>query len=199
MRSSLLFSSCFAAGILIGQIDGFPVYLAQDNMGMYLLYVLIILVGINIGGDTKVFRKVLQVGWQTFLVPLFIIIGTLVGIGLTGLLITDLSVMDSFAIGAGFGYYSLSSVIIRQMGGETLGVLALLTNIIREVSTILFTPAMIKIFGKLAPIASGGATAMDTTLPVIQKNLGSRYAVIAVISGLVLSILVPIIVPLFLT
>ena len=168
-------------------------------MGMYLLYVLIILVGINIGGDTKVFRKVLQVGWQTFLVPLFIIIGTLVGIGLTGLLITDLSVMDSFAIGAGFGYYSLSSVIIRQMGGETLGVLALLTNIIREVSTILFTPAMIKIFGKLAPIASGGATAMDTTLPVIQKNLGSRYAVIAVISGLVLSILVPIIVPLFLT
>ena len=133
------------------------------------------------------------------LVPLSVVIGTLLGIGLTSLLITELSIMDSFAIGAGFGYYSLSSVLITQISGETLGVLSLLTNLIREVGTILFAPLLVKVFGKLAPIASGGATSMDTTLPVIQKYSGSNYAVTAVINGLILSFLVPILVPIFLT
>lgn len=197
MKSSLLFFSCFTAGILLGRIDHFPDGIINGNFELYLLYFLIFLVGINIGGDTNILKKIIKVDLKYLLVPFLIIIGTFVGIGLTSVLVKDISLMDALAVGAGFGYYSLSSVLITQLSGETLGVLALLTNIIREVGTILFTPILVKIFGKISPIASGGATAMDTTLPVIQKYSGSKYAVIALISGIILSILVPVIVPLF--
>jgi len=54
----------------------------------------------------------------------------------------------------------------------------------------------VKFFGKLSPIASGGATSMDTTLPVIAKFSGREYAVISVFSGVVLTILVPFIITL---
>ncbi|MBN2047332.1 MAG: LysO family transporter, partial [Anaerolineaceae bacterium] len=44
--------------------------------------------------------------------------------------------------------------------------------------------------------ASAGATAMDTTLPVIQKHAGKEYTLIAVYSGVILSLSVPILIPL---
>ena len=103
------------------------------------------------------------------------------------------------AVGAGFGYYSLSSVFITQLHSQSLGVVALLSNIFREVATLLATPLLVSYFGKLAGIASGGATAMDTTLPVISRYSGQSYAIIAVFSGIVLTILVPFLVTFILT
>jgi uncharacterized membrane protein YbjE (DUF340 family) len=63
----------------------------------------------------------------------------------------------------------------------------------------LLTPILVKYFGNLAGIASGGATAMDTTLPVITRYSGKSYAVVAVFSGIVLTILVPFLVTFILT
>ena len=103
------------------------------------------------------------------------------------------------AVGAGFGYYSLSSVFITQLHSHSLGVVALLSNIFREVATLLATPILVSYFGNLAGIASGGATAMDTTLPIISKYSGKEYAIIAVFSGIVLTILVPFLVTVILT
>lgn len=95
------------------------------------------------------------------------------------------------AVGAGFGYYSLSSIFITEISGPTLGVIALLSNILRELVTLLASPLFAKYFGKLAPITSGGATSMDTTLPIIVQSSGKEYAIISVFSGIVLTILVP--------
>jgi uncharacterized membrane protein YbjE (DUF340 family) len=78
-------------------------------------------------------------------------------------------------------------------------VVALLSNIFREVATLLTTPILVRYFGKLAGIASGGATAMDTTLPVISRYSGKEYAIIALFSGIVLTILVPFLVTFILT
>jgi len=74
--------------------------------------------------------------------------------------------------------------------------MALISNISREIFTLIATPILVKFFGKLSPIASGGATSMDTTLPVIAKFSGREYAVISVFSGVVLTILVPFIITL---
>jgi uncharacterized membrane protein YbjE (DUF340 family) len=104
---------------------------------------------------------------------------------------------EALAIGSGFGYYSLSSIMISRLSGETLGVVALLANIMREMTTLLLTPLLAR-YGKLAPIAAGGATAMDTTLPIITRFSGSEYGVVGVFSGLVLSIIVPFLVAFFL-
>jgi uncharacterized membrane protein YbjE (DUF340 family) len=105
---------------------------------------------------------------------------------------------ECLAIGSGFGYYSLSSIYITKISGEVLGVVALLSNIIREVITLIASPVLVKYFGKLAPIASGGATSMDTTLPIITRYSGKEFAVTSVFSGTVLTIIVPFMVTLFL-
>jgi len=84
--------------------------------------------------------------------------------------------------------------LIAQISGETLGVIALLSNIIREITTILITPVLARYCGNLAPIASGGATSMDTTLPIITKFTGKEYAMISVFSGIILTILAPLLI-----
>jgi uncharacterized membrane protein YbjE (DUF340 family) len=97
-------------------------------------------------------------------------------------------------VGAGFGYYSLASVLIAHIGGKTLGVIALLANMAREFITLIGTPLLARYFGRLAPIASGGATCMDTTLPVITRFVGTEYAVISVVNGVVLTALAPLLI-----
>jgi uncharacterized membrane protein YbjE (DUF340 family) len=80
-----------------------------------------------------------------------------------------------------------------------VGVIALLANISREIITLLFTPLFVKIFGKLAPISAGGATSMDTTLPIISRFSGHDYAIVSVVHGTILTILVPFLVSFILT
>jgi uncharacterized membrane protein YbjE (DUF340 family) len=73
-------------------------------------------------------------------------------------------------------------------------VIALLSNVMRELATILMAPLLARHFGKLAPIASGGATSMDTTLPIITRCVGAEYAMVSVFSGIVLTVLAPILI-----
>ena len=128
------------------------------------------------------------------LVPLTTIAGTLLGVGIVSFFLPEIDLRESLAVGAGFGYYSLSSIIITQIVSPALGVIALLSNITREIITLLFIPIMAKYLGKLAPVTSGGATSMDTTLPIITRYCGKQYAIISVFHGTILTILVPVIV-----
>ena len=50
---------------------------------------------------------------------------------------------------------------------------------------------MAKWFGPLAPISSGGATTMDTTLPIITQTIGQRYVVLSIFHGFVTDFSVP--------
>jgi uncharacterized membrane protein YbjE (DUF340 family) len=133
------------------------------------------------------------------IVPIITIIGTTIGVLFVSSIITTISFKDLLAVGYGFGYYSLSSIFITELRGEELGVVALLANVMREVITLLAAPVFVVIFGKIAPIAAGGATSMDTTLPIISKCSGKEYAVISLFHGIVLTVLVPFLVTLILT
>ena len=102
-----------------------------------------------------------------------------------------------WANGSGFGYYSLSSIFITEYRGAELGTIALTTNIIREIITLLGAAVLVRCFGKLAPICSGGATTMDTTLPVITRFSGKEYVIIAIFHGFVVDFSVPFLVTFF--
>ncbi len=196
MIGSIIIILFFAAGVFAG-IKGFSLdFLNIDDPSIYALYLLMFLVGIGIGSDANVWNILKKMNLKILLVPFAVIAGTLSGTYICSFFLKDMNALDSMAIGAGFGYYSLSSIIISKIRNETLGVIALLANISREIFTLLATPFLVKYFGKLAPIASGGATSMDTTLPVIAKYSGKEYAVISVFSGVVLTILVPFIITL---
>jgi len=198
MKKSIIMLIFFLIGIIFGMKSLLGKFIGKVDISLYALYVLLFLVGIGIGGDNRIWKIVKNVNIKIFLVPLSVIIGTLLFVGPLSFFIPGISLRDSLAIVSGFGYYSLSSVLITQLRNETLGVIALLSNITREIVTLLLTPLMVKYFGKLAPIASGGATSMDTTLPIITKFTGKEYAMISVFNGIILTLIVPFLITLIL-
>jgi uncharacterized membrane protein YbjE (DUF340 family) len=191
MRGTLLIISFFTVGFLLGISGKLPQNLVSSDWSTYTLYILMFLAGVGIGADRQSWQVISAIHLKIFLVPAGIIVGTFTGVTLVAQLLPSLQLREVLAVGAGFGYYSLSSIFISELHSQTLGVIALVSNIFREIFTLLFAPILVKYFGKLAGIASGGATSMDTTLPVISKYSGREYAVISLFSGIVLTILVP--------
>jgi hypothetical protein len=99
--------------------------------------------------------------------------------------------VDTLAVRAGSAT-TISSVADRQLSGRTRASCAAVDHL--GWSLPLCTPLLVRCFGKLAPIMSGGATAMDTTLPVIAKFSGREMTFVAVISGLVLTLATPVLI-----
>ncbi len=198
MKGSLIILSFFALGLIGGIFSLFPEWLLNEDLTTYALFVLMFLVGVSIGSDKGAFSVIRKMNLKILLVPSLVVVGSLSGTALISFLLHDIGVREAMAVGAGFGYYSLSSIFISEISGQELGVVALLSNIFREIITLLSVPFLVRYFGKLSGIASGGATAMDTTLPVIVKFTGKEYGIIAIFSGIILTILVPILVTLIL-
>lgn len=194
MKGSGAVLAVFAAGIFAGAQSRLPSFLNQPALSLYALYLLLFLVGVGMGANREAWEMLRRLNWRILGVPLGVIAGTLAGVGLFSLLLPEMTLRQALAVGAGFGYYSLSSILITQLHGETLGVIALLANILREIGTLLLTPWLVQRWGKLAAAAAGGATAMDTTLPVIARYAGSDTAIIAFCSGVILTLLVPVLV-----
>lgn len=195
MKGSLIILAFFVVGILLGFTRFLPEVLIENDFSMYALYALMLFVGISIGADTSALSVIKKVKYKILLVPASVIIGSLIGAFAVSFFL-PYKLNELFGVASGFGYYSLSSLILKDICGTEVATLALLSNIFREVGTLLLAPLMVLAFGKLAPIASGGATAMDSTLPIIITASGKEYAMISVFSGIVLTILVPFIVPL---
>ena len=196
MKSSLIIILFFLAGIILGQTGILPEEISFDRLSIIVLYVLMIFIGLSFGSDPRLPEILRSVSLKIMLVPVSTIIGTFLGILLYNWLIPGVGLKDSLAIGAGFGYYSLSGVLITQFSGEGMGTLALLANIIREVISLLFAPVFSRYFGKTAPVSAAGATSMDTTLPVILKASGKEYLIVSLVHGVALTIMVPFIIAL---
>lgn len=194
MKTSLIILLFFAVGVLAGTLDFLPAALNGKDLSTWALYLLMFLVGISIGADDRALEALKSHGLKLFLVPLATIIGTFAGVAAIHLATTNLLLGESMAVGAGFGYYSLSSIIIGELHSEALGVTALLANVMREIITLLLAPFFVLWFGKLSPISAGGATSMDTTLPIITRASGNEFAIVSLFHGMVLTILVPLLV-----
>lgn len=199
MKGSLLIVSFFVIGALLGWAGWLPSFLLENDHTMYALYALMFLVGVSLGSDNKLKEIVRGIHIRIFLVPLATIVGTLAGSVVACLFLSRLSLTDCLAVGSGFGYYSLSSVFITQYKGAELGTIALTSNILREIMTLLFAPVLVMWFGRLAPICAGGATTMDTTLPVITRYSGKDLVFVSIFHGFVVDFSVPFLVTFFCT
>ena len=129
--------------------------------------------------------------------PICTVVGTLAGAALASPLLHTVPPADAMAVGAGFGYYSLSSIFISELRSVELGTVALLCNVLRELFTLLAAPWVAGRFGPLAAISSGGATTFDTTLPILTRVAGPQYAVVAIFHGCVTDFSVPFLVTFF--
>lgn len=195
LRGSLVIVAFFVAGVLAGLC--LPPRTLPAGASTAVLYLLMYCVGITLGHDETLARRVRRLDPRLALLPLATAVGTLAGAALVTPLLGVWSVTDSLAVGAGFGYYSLSSIFIADMRGPELATIALLCNVMRELFTLLAAPLVARWVGPLAAVSIGGATTFDTTLPVITRAAGAPYAVVSIFHGCVLDFSVPFLVTLF--
>jgi len=203
MKDSLLVLAFFFAGVIAGHQEWLPLSLARSDASLWVLYALLFAAGMGVGFDLKALAVVRHIRGRILLAPLGVVGGSLCGSAgawavLNLWLPQGMALPDALAVGAGFGYYSLAAVIITQAGDAALGSVALLSNMIRELTVLILAPLLLRLAGRLGPVLGAGAAAMDTCLPVIVRSSGERYAIVAVFSGVVLTLLVPVLVPFFL-
>ena len=195
MKGSLIILSFFAAGLLLGVYRVLPASWLDYDYSFYVLAALMFSVGFSLGHQPDTIQQFRRIHSRVLFLPLMTIVGTWLGVVVISFF-SERSVFDFLAVGSGFGYYSLSSILITEYKGIELGTIALLANILREIITLLFAPVMVKYFGKLAPIAAGGATTMDTTLPIIIRTSGKEFSVVSIYHGFVMDLSVPFLVTL---
>lgn len=186
--------------LMLGLLCGFFVFppemiAVMDTVMSYALAILIFSVGIEVGTNKTVFRKIREYNVRILVIPFGVAAASIAGAVLVGLLF-GMPVNESAAIGSGFGFYSISAVIMRELGGAQLGTIAFLTHMLRELLSFLVIPFVARYFGRYAAIAPSGATAMDTTLPAIARATDEETALMAVVSGVVLTGLAPVLMPL---
>lgn len=197
MKGSFVLLFMFCLGVFVGH--KFPDFFQTGyDSGALILFLLMFFVGVHLGSSREFLDILRNTGFKIVEIPIITISGTLAGMLILSLFPVDFSLKELLAVGSGFGYYSLSSMIISRISGEMLAVVALLSNILREIISIILTPLLVKYFGSASPIVSAGATSMDTALPVIARFAGSDYVFPAVFNGIVLTLLVPFLVVFFL-
>ena len=199
MKGSLIVILFFCVGCIMGALNKFQ--FDTHTISMYILYALMLQVGVSIGSKTIISH----LHPKMLLIPLGTIIGTLLFSALASILVSQWSVFDCMAVGSGFAYYSLSSILITQFKEPSiglqlateLGTIALLTNIFREMMALLGTPLIKKYFGKLAPISAAGVNSMDVLLPSISRYSGKEMIPIAILHGILIDMSVPVFVSFF--
>ncbi|WP_300694545.1 lysine exporter LysO family protein [uncultured Bacteroides sp.] len=198
MKGSLIIVGFFIAGTLCGVCLLIPAdFITDSRISFYALCALMFCVGISIGNDPQTLKNFRSLNPRLVFLPVMTILGTLAGSAAVNLILTHRSLTDCLAVGSGFGYYSLSSIFITEYKGAELGTIALLANISREILTLLAAPLLAHWFGKLAPISAGGATSMDTTLPIITRTSGQQFVVVSIFHGFIVDFSVPFLVTLF--
>ncbi len=199
MKGSLIIVAFFILGIVCGVMHWMPDLSALGNVSFLTLCALLFCVGVTVGNNTAMLKTFRQLDPRLMLLPLMTIVGTLSATAVASLGLPHRGLTDCLAIGSGFGYYSLSSIFITQYRGPELGTVALLANIIREVFTLLGAPLLVRYFGPLSPISCGGATTMDTTLPIITRCSGQEFVILSLFHGFLVDFSVPFLVTFFCT
>ena len=197
MKGSLIIVSFFALGILCGLFNWIPSEWLSNDLSFYALCGLMFSVGLSIGHDPQTIQNFRSLNPRLMLLPVGTILGTLTAVALVSFLFSHRTMTECMAVGSGFGYYSLSSIFITEYKGAELGTVALLSNIAREIITLLCAPLLVHWFGNLAPISSGGATTMDTTLPIITQCAGQKFVIVSIFHGFVVDFSVPFLVTFF--
>ena len=203
MKSSFVTLGFFLVGCMAG--TQFMVNFDVHEASICVLYFLMILIGISLGSNENLKELISQLTPKMLLVPLATVTGTVIFSAIGGFLLSRWSAFDCMAVGSGFAYYSVSSILITQLKTASMGVqiatelgtIALLSNIFREMFALIGTPLIRRYFGYLAPISAAGIGSSDISLAVITKYCGMNAVPIAIIHGLLINVTMPFFVSFF--
>lgn len=196
MKESFIVLFFFISGIIIGHIELVPgPPIIYEELATWIVYFMLLSVGITMGINSQAWKVIQSLKGKILLVPLGILGGTILGAIVSWLILQDISLKDLIAIASGLGYYSLSSMLVTQFTTPDLGALTLLVNIAREIIAMTLAPLFIRLAGELGPLSVAAASS-EVCIPIIARTSGELNTILAIFSGAVLTVCVPIIITL---
>lgn len=181
-------------GIVCGQLFFTPnIVEFFSGISDYALWLLMFCVGISVGENKLLFRKMREYNVKVIVIPLGIITGSLLG-GAACSFLLQMPLRESLCIGAGMGWYSLSGVLLTELSGADIGTIAFLSNVLREILTFMLIPFLAKHLNGYTAIAPAGATSSDTSLSILSKYTNSEVTMMAVINGVLCTAAIPILI-----
>ena len=194
IRGSLAQLSCVVMGMIIGYF--LPAgYMPPENSMTILLMILILLVGIGLKGSGITLRQVL-LNKRGVEMSVIFTLAVLVGGLLFALLFSEVSFTKGLALASGFGWYSLSAIVMTDAYGAIWGSVALFNDLIREFFALIFIPVFMRKYPSAA-VGLGGATSLDFTLPIIQQSGGLKVVPLAISFGFIINIVSPVLMVVF--
>lgn len=160
-----------------------------DTASEWILFLLLFFIGIQLRNSGLTLRQIL-LNKQGMAIAAIVIATCMLG-GVIASVILDLPLYQALAMSSGFGWYSLAGILMGDAFGPVFGGASFLIELMRELIALVAIPLFIRSYPCTA-IGYAGATAMDFTLPVIQTTGGVRCVPVAIVSGFILSLLVPV-------
>ncbi len=176
-----------ALGLMVGLMFSISTHWVEiGSEGILLL--LLFLIGIQLRNSGLTLRQII-LNKHGMLIALFVITSSWLG-GLISAYLLDIPWSYGLAMASGFGWYSLSGILMADALGPVYGGASFMLELLRELVALIMIPLFIRRY-PCTSIGYAGATAMDFTLPVIQNTGGVKCVPVAIVSGFILSLSVP--------
>ncbi len=188
MKGSVQQVSCVVLGVLVGlQLP--KAWLPSHDVSSYALSILLFLIGVQLRSSNISLRHVFfnRRGIMTALI--FIVSCWLAGIVVA--LVLNIPFSQGLAVTSGYGWYSLSSIVMNDAYGPVWGAIALTNDLAREIFALMMIPVLMRRYA-MSAVGSGGATSLDFVLPIIQRSGGIEMVTVAISFGFIVNVLAPI-------
>ena len=180
-------------GFLIG-LSGLSFLQHATEASEYTLIFLLFLIGIQLRNNGMTLRQIV-LNRRGMIVAVVVTASSLVG-GVINAFILDLPLKTGLAMASGFGWYSLSGILLTESFGPVIGSAAFFNDLARELLAIMLIPGLVR-RSRSTALGLCGATSMDFTLPVLQRSGGLEMVPAAIVHGFILSLLVPVLMAVF--
>lgn len=190
---SLKLCASVLAGFALG-LSQWPPLRHAATVSEYALILMLFLVGMQLRSSGMTLRQI-TLNRRGMLVASVSLVSALAG-GVCAALLLDLPIKTGMALASGFGWYSLSGILMTEAFGPVIGSAAFFNDLLRELITIMLIPLLMSRQRSMT-LGLSGATSMDFTLPILQRTGGMEIVPAAIVHGFIMSLLAPILIALF--
>lgn len=190
---SLKLCGSVLGGFLLGLTQWAPLRHAA-TVSEYALILMLFLVGVQLRSSGMTLRQI-TLNRRGALVAAVSLAGALAG-GALAAVCLGLPLKTGLALASGFGWYSLSGILMTDAFGPVIGSAAFFNDLLRELITIMLIPLLITRHRSMT-LGLSGATSMDFTLPILQRAGGMEIVPAAIVHGFIMSLLAPVLIAFF--
>lgn len=190
---SLKLCGVVVLGFLLG-LTGLAFLNHATEASEYTLIFLLFLIGIQLRNNGMTLKQIV-LNRRGMIVAVVVVASSLTG-GVINAFILGLPLKTGLAMASGFGWYSLSGILMTESFGPVIGSAAFFNDLGRELIAIMLIPGLVR-QSRSTALGLCGATSMDFTLPVLQRSGGLELVPAAIVHGFILSLLVPVLMAVF--